>query len=384
MLRLDLYSTTDTTTAEDSFFPPIIKIKGWTHRINAAGKLVFSIRADDENATEEKLRKYRRVRLYRRPQDGSSTTYEAVWLGYIESSKEIEGEIEVLCMGMLEFFKKRYVNGSFNGEGSTEAFSMLTSANSTGATGITSGTGGVTSTQDVTFSNKDMLRGWEQLSRAHGAEFEIDSDGALNFVSALGSDKSSTIELSFRRDGTPGGNIDRIDIGEDGEQMANRVIGYSSGGGGGLTSTQDDTTSQSTYGVLVERVNFSDAQSQGTLDSMASSFLTQVANPIQDYRIQPTLARKVLDPVTGTRTVSGLQYGDLVVGDLVTAVIQTRSQTIETTKRIAEITVSVDENFNEQLRYTLTESGVFVTAAFLDTDEVNELRRRIRELESLL
>lgn len=384
MLRLDLYSTTDTTTAEDSLFPPIVKIKGWSHRINAAGKLVFSIRSDDENATEEKLRKYRRVRLYRRPQDGTSTTYEPVWLGYIESSKEIDGEIEVLCMGMLEFFKKRYVNGSYTGQGSTDAFSMLTSANATGATGVSAGTGGVTSSKNLVFSNKDTLRGWEELARAHGAEFEIANDGLLNFVPALGTDKTATTELTFRRDGTPGGNIDRIEIGEDGEPMANRILSTVTVGVSTYNTQQDDVTSQGVYGVIVERRDFSNAGNQATLDSMAATYLTQVANPIQDYRVQPILARKFVDPVSGTRAVSGLQYGDLVVGDLATVIIQTRSQSIEATRRIAEITVSVDEQFNETIRYTLTQSGVFVTAAFLDTDEVNELRRRIRELESLL
>lgn len=380
--RIQLGTTTGISTVTATLFSPDIRVKSWSKRINAPGRMVFSMHKANAKATETNLRPYRRVRLLRKTRDGTAT-YEAVWLGYIEAVKQVEDEIEALCMGMLQLFKKRYTGAAetFNGQGSTEAFDLLTAANATGATGIAGGTGGVTSTRSLTMDSKEMLSAWEELARAHGAEFEIDEDGAFNFVSALGTDQSSVIMLTYRQDGAPGTNLNTIEWGEDGKDMANKVIGITSAGGG-LTSTDDDETSQTTYGVLVERKTFDEAQAQGTLDSMTTAYLTQRANPLTDLIVEPSLASQTYNPLTNERTVTGIQYDDVSLGDLISVNIITPNRTVSTTKRIAEVSVDVDENLNERMRLTLSASGVFITAAYLDAHTIDDVKRRIKELEA--
>jgi len=383
--RIDIYQTTGTSEVQTVLFTPAVTVQSWSKRINATGKMVFSMQKYHAKATEENLRQYRRVRLYRKKRD-SSGEFEPVWFGYIEAINEMRDEVEVLCVGMLDLFRKRFTAAGeqFNGQGSTEAFGLLTDTNTNDEdTGVITGTGGVTTTRDLTMDSREILRAWSQLAQAHNAEFEIDESGAFNFVQALGSDKSSTITLTFRRDGQPGSNMDRIDIGDDGRPMANRVIGISSQGGG-ITSTQNDATSQSTYGLLIERKIFNEANDQSTLDSLASAYLSQRANPITDFRIEPTLASKKFNPAAGTNAVEGLKYGDIAVGDLVTVHIITENRTITTTKRIAEVSVDTDENESEEISFTLSEAGVFITAAFLDAVEIEELKVKLKEIEAQL
>src|SRR5690606_6818432 len=139
--------------------------------------------------------------------------------------------------------------------------------------------------------------------------------------------------------------------------------------------------SQTAYGVLIERKTFNEANDQDTLDAMTAAYLTQRSKPITDFRVVPTLASKKVHPYSGARTLSGLEYGDVVVGDLVTVTITTENSTISTAKRVAEIVVEVDENLLETMRFTLSESGVFVTSSMLDGAEIDDLKRRIKELE---
>lgn len=383
MYRIELYETTGDSTVQTALYSPVVRVDSWSKRINAAGHLVFSLHRFDTKATEENLRHYRRVRLFRKNRD-STGEYEAVWFGYIEAVNQVDDRIEVFCTGMLDLFKKRYTGASeqFNGQGSTEAFGLLTDTNGNdGATGITAGTGGVTTTRDITLDHREILSAWEELARAHDAEFEIDDDGDFNFVPELGTDQSSVIELIFRRDGSPGNNVQEIEVGEDGRDMANQVVGVT-GAGGGLTSTIDDATSQTTYGVLIERRTFNHANDQTTLDAITQSYVDQVAHPITDFRIVPEMARRSFDPVGGTLSLSGLDYGEVSIGDLITVDIVSDNRTISETKRIAEIVVDVDENMQETLRFTLSKSGVFVTATLLDRKEIQELKRKIKELEA--
>jgi len=115
---------------------------------------------------------------------------------------------------------------------------------------------------------------------------------------------------------------------------------------------------------------------------MTTAYLTQRANPLTDLSVEPAPASKTYNPITNTRTVTGLQYDDISLGDLITVNIVTPSRTVSTTKRIAELSVDVDENLNERMRLTLSASGVFITAAYLDSQTIDEVKRRIKELEA--
>jgi len=371
MYFLKLFDITG-QTSEATFADAVVK--SWSKRINGPGRLVFTLPIASHHTTS--LQKYKRIRLYR---NGTP-----IWYGYLEAHKRTsEAEFTVYCAEMLQLFNKRFtaIDETFTGQGSAEAFGLLSDANADDETGITEGTGGVTTTKDLKAQGRqEILSMWTKLAQAHDAEFQIDEDGAFHFVPTLGTDKTSTIFLRFRRDGNPGNTVEGVEEGEDGEPMANRVIALSTA----LTSTQNDLTSQGTYGVLVEVKQMNEAQDQGTLDSMAQTYLSQRANPITDFQVMPVMASRQFSTITGQLSVVGLDYNDVEVGDLVTCDFVTETMTIQEARRIAEIVVDVDENAKESVKFTLAKAGVFVTIGLLEGDRGGEVLRRLQLVERLL
>jgi len=362
----------DGSAVVDSLPVPVVSVRGWSKRINAPGKLVFSLHSNSPSATDESLRMWRHVQFHR--------SGEPDWYGVIVGKRQIGDRIEVLCHGALRIFSKRFTGDeTFTGQGSAEAFGLLSDANGDSATGITSGTGGVTATMDVSLNFVQMLRAFEEFGAATGGEFQIDKNPILDFVPSLGSDKSATVELIFQQDGSPGTNLSEIEIAEDGEPMATRVIGTS----GALTSTYNHPDAGD-YPLLVDRKVFSHANDQNTLDALTVAYGFQRGLPIPDFQAVPATATKKLNAITGEREISGIDYGDVSVGDLVLVTIITPNRNTSVVKRIAELAVDVDEQLNERLRFTLTEAGVFVTERYLDDTAFADIKRRIQEIEQEL
>lgn len=384
--RIEIFETTGISTIRTVLYEGEFTVEDWGHRINAPARMSFNMHRSHTKATDENLRKFRRARLLR----WNGSTFAPEWLGYIEADKYIGARRHVICAGTLQFFTKRHTGAAevFNGAGSTEAFGLLTDTNTNdGVTGVSAGTGGVSSTRDLTLDSVDILSAWEELAMAHDAEFEINTDSQLNFVSSLGTDKSSLVTLVYRKDGQPGTNLDEIEFGEDARDMANKIIGYNSAG---LTSEYTHPDSPSEYGdstndlILIERKLFESANDQPTLDALTEAYGKQRAYPITDFRLIPSLESKKFNPVTGERVLSGIEFGDVSVGDLVSVEIVTPNRTIEAVKRVVEVFVTVDENGKETPRYTLSEAGVFVTASMLNAAELRDVKRRISLVESLL
>src|SRR4051812_25882595 len=236
MYRIDLYPTSgpvSDATRFSSLFAPDISVERWVHRMNAPGTLVFSMKTSNPKATPERLMLFRRVVFLR---DGI-----AEWAGYIEAVNEVDGRIEVICEGALGILEKRLAaeNDILDGEGSADAFALLSTTNADEETGITEGTGDVATTSDVQLQGRvTVLNALELKAASVGAEFEVDTGFALNFVQSLGTNKTSQTPLTFRRDGQPGTNANAVQIGESGRDMATRVIGTTTAAGG-LTFTYD-------------------------------------------------------------------------------------------------------------------------------------------------
>lgn len=385
--RIDIFGLDHTDTPHTALFAPDISVQRWSKRINAPGTMVFSMKATNPRADDGTLRPYRRVKLYRRNRDGTPG-YSPVWLGYILATQQVEDRIEVICTGMLNLFKKRWAdtNETFNGQGSTEAFGLLSDANGDSDTFIVSGTGDVTTTKNLQAQGDiSVFRAWELIAQAHEAEFEIDDTGTFNFVSSLGSDKSGTVTLTYNRSRRPGTNVVDLEYGESGEDMATHLI-CSTSAGGGLTSTRPTSPSsaQTTYGYIVERRQFNEAQDQATLNSLTERLLAQIENPLTSFNLAPQQATKRLNIRTGEREVTGLQYGDVVPGDLITVVLNTENRSMSTAKRVAELAVEVDSFGQEKMLFTLSEAGVFITAGYLEANRVSELVQRVKEIQSVL
>jgi hypothetical protein len=371
------------TAAITTIFNPVVH--GWSKRINAPGPMTFSIPAADPKANRTVLQQYNQVELHRRKDDG--TGFETVWTGYVMQTKRNGPQLDVICNGLLGIYRKRMTNAgqTFAGQGSTDAFDLLAQANASGSTGVTAGTGGVTTARNTQANGRiEVFRAWEMIAQACGGEFEITDDRAFRFVPTLGQDKTTTI-LRLRKEGKPGSNVVAVELGASGEPMVNRLHASSSTfDGAGSSITVNDTASQTIYPVLEEARQFNEAGDADTLLAMAQSYLSQRANPITDYRLQPVMSRKSFDILTGQQVVSGFKIGTFSVGDLVTCDILTENEELNEVRRIAEIQVSIGDDGLETVLFTLSKAGIFVTADYLDAGEISDLRRRVRELEQLL
>lgn len=383
MYATELYTTTGFDAVQTKLFSPTITVRRWSSRINAPGVFYFSIPKFHVKATEANLRHKRRIRLFR--QNHSTEKYEAVWSGFVQDWRDVGPNREILCYGMLAALEDRLAshNQQFDGEGGTEVSSLLSAVNSAGQTGISMGTTDVTTTRDVQMSGRASVSSvLQKLAQAHGAEYDVNVDAELNFVEALGEDKTSTIHVVYRDDGQRGMNVTDIQLAYEGG-IVNMVYGVSSAGEG-LTTTQSDAPSIETYGLLEKEIAFNEAQDQTTLDSMAAAWLSQHKQPIPDLKIEPEYQHRVPHPVTGALTMKGLDYTSFGLGDLVSVTIITPNETAENVvKRIAEIDVNVDDNGNERILLTLTEAGVYVTSRYLDVIEQRDMRRRLAALEAM-
>lgn len=377
--RLDMLTNIGPLEISTALFTPDISIESYSKRISAPGKMVFHIRTTHPKATDENLRMFRRVRLYRQV----GTGYIPCWFGYIEDKSEFGKEIEVICTGMLGFFTKRFtgLDQSFTGEGSADAFSLLEACNTDSDTGVTEGDGDVDSTKNVQAQGRiDVLKAWQLLADAHGAEFEIDDEGEFHFVQSLGS--TLTIHLVYRRDGSSGNTVSVIRIGESGRDMATRVIGTTSADG--VDPYIYNSPTQATYGVITEVKAFNEAKDSGTLQSMVEAYGSQRENPLPDFEVTPVGVHKELNQRTGEPELRGLDYFDVQVGALVPTQIITENRAQTTAKRIVEIMVRVDENGHEHMTFTLSNAGIHITADYLDASRTEEMNRRLRYLESVV
>jgi len=386
MYALVLWGNEPSGTPQTTLITGEFNLKGWSDRINAPGDMLFSLPKRSPLATTDNLREWRKVDLHRRVLDGSGMMVP-VWSGVIEAVQEVGTEIEVLCAGGLRILEKRPTpdDAELDGMGSAEVFALLTGTNDSmtgyGPTGITSGTGGVTTTRDLIINGKTILAVLEDLARAHDdAEYRVNPSWGLDFVPALGSDKSGQIHLFFE-EGATGNNVKDVERGSDGRKMANVVIGRSSAGGG-LASTQESVESQTLYGIkLVEEKQFNEAQDQETLDAMTLSYVNQIAFPLTNLRLMPVVEARRFNVRTGEMEMSGLAYGDVEVGDLVMTTIKKRNFDETEARRVAEISVNVDENLKETLSFTLSKAGVFVTSGYLENSLLTDLTERIKQLE---
>jgi hypothetical protein len=361
-------------------------VRSWSNRINGPGRFTFTLPVGSGNVSL--LQKWLPVTLERRNEDGED---EGIWVGWLESHKRTsKAEFTVFCAGALQIFHKRYtaVNQALTGAGSDDAFFLLGYTNGDDDTGIAEGDGGVTAPENMQAQGQqDLLTMFERIAAATGGEFEVAFVieafallRTLRFVSSLGSDKSGTVTLRFRRDGEPGNTVEGLEEGEDGAPMANRILGSSTAGGG----YQYDAPNPLGYPLLEEAKQFNEAQNLDTLTALTIAYGQQRSNPVTDFQVLPVLTERKMNTLTGELETVGLRYGDVVPGDLVTCDFVTESVTVQEARRVAEILVDVDERGSETVRFTLTKTGIFVTSNYLNGDVAGELTRRIAAVERLL
>lgn len=352
-----------------------LHLNGWSLRINGWGAMSFSINQFSEKATEQNLCPYNRVQLFRQNQVG---TYVPVWSGYIESLRtistvELGTRLEIGCVGMEKFFRKRwFFNRTVVGNGADNALEFLDLANALDTTCINPGTFIDNLPVNLEVENSTYFQALEELSRASQSEFRIDENFLFHFVPTLGQDQSSVIQLSFNRLGSYGSNISSLDRSQFGEDMVNILHARNKDLASQTVINQESIDK---FGTLERSRTFNEAQDVDTLKQMAETYVNQYSIPDISITMIPEQAR--LRCPSGEFV--GVAYGDIDLGDIVTNRINTENTSSVIAQRVAEISVTVDDNALETVGYSMSPIDSYITTSFLREDEVAELRRRLDE-----
>lgn len=266
-------------------------------KINSPGSASFTTQILNSKATAANLAMFNRVKIY----DGDTVR----WFGYIASLDVDLNEVQVNCIGMLGFLKKRIYSSGYIPTSTVDAFvsAMLTSINSADDTGIALGTNSVTHAVNATEFSRQT--GYDVLNRlaaiAGTAEFEVDDDGNLNFVETLGTDVSASVIFRYDVNAINRATIYEFQVEVDSDDLANHIIGV--GTSPASSDTEDDATSQTAYGRIDKSVNFTETANATTLADATQGYLDQHKYETYSPKITPNI--ELID-------VNSFEVGDTV------------------------------------------------------------------------
>ncbi|MFW5871829.1 MAG: hypothetical protein ACOCUT_01860 [bacterium] len=336
-------------------------------------------------ATSTFLKKFNRIKIKR--WNKSVNQYQSVFYGVIMKVQEEDTGFAVGIEHILEIFKFRHTsqNQSISGQAGAEAFSLLTTANSGGNTGVTAGTQNVSAIIELEEDETPILDVWENIADQSDGEFEITADGKFNFLDRLGEDKSGSLTLYFRRGEESRSNIyaPRNDI--EASKFITRLIAYSEDSSGNpLRSVIDDVNLQAEFGIVTDTIRINSAKTQTALDTMAQEVLNQRKNQFSEIDIA-LVGKKKIKNLIGEEVESGIDFFDFNLGDDVNAEIYDDFQNINETRRILAIGYMNSQN-NDEIRLTLSKIGAKRLSKERNSDKAirEDLLQRMKQLERIL
>ena len=334
----------------------------YTNELNKAGSASFVIQLKDAKATQNNLRPFNRVKIY----DGDTVR----WFGYIDSLEIDTNEIEVRCIGMLGFLKKRIYSSGYivSSDVKTELSDMITSMNATDDTGLTEGTNNLTNTVAAVEISRSLV--YDALSKlagiADGAEYEVDTDGAINLVAQLGSDISDSVIFRYDVDNLPLSTIYDFKVEVDGDDMVNAVLAI---GAHPLAVTRTDATSIAAYGRLEKPVNLSETGNTVVLQAEGDSYVEEHKNEFYVPTITPNIEK--------------IDADDFQVGDTVGVQITNGFIDLDKDHRIIKKIVTVSDQGVVKVDVDIAPEGVNkLPSTFVDS--IIDLDERIRLLEGAI
>lgn len=280
--------------------------------VGQIGDASFTLDINNEKVSEPTLRNYNRIEISK---DGA-----VEWLGYIVSKKVTFNQVSVQCKELVGILSKRLVgdNYTLSGNAGTAVGTLLALINGTEATGITMGRTDVSDTINMTFNQQDALGILQNIADSVDAQFIVNPDRTLDFYRNIGEDKSADVLLAYNILQPQLANLTAFDVEDNGESVVTRSFGKSTS----LTSMQNDSALQTKYGILEAFNSFTQANTQGNLDLLTASKLT-------DTLFSPTL------------NLTPGQADDFDIGDLVAVKIKNKLIDIDDTFQILEKSVKI-------------------------------------------
>lgn len=333
--------------------------------LNGRNSAKFSLPLSHSRAESQNFKKHNRVEIYRvNPKDQSDA--RKIWVGYIEAMRIVDDNtLEVGCKGILELLSKRVVSRSFtNWQGGQAIYELLNNElNPADDTKITQGVTDVTNTFSHNFADMKVLKAFEKIAKATGAELQIDTDFKLDVLQQLGADKTASVIFRYQDNLQIANSVDGFTLLQEGKELFNKVICY--GKDQLISSTQEDTASINTYGLLEKVRYYTQIEDQATLDKTAQDLLA-FHKPVKEIpAIRPK--REKID------------LFDYAIGDRVRVIIKQALLDFDQTHRILEISVNVGRNNEEKIILKFAKEGTASPQS--EEEKLAELYQRVEELE---
>jgi len=250
---------------------------------------------------------------------------------------EDESTISIRAVGYLNLLNDRFITKSYTNEYETDIIQDLineTQSQTNGDIGITFGTQVQLVQRDRIYERQNIKEAIINLTKlvTGNFDFAFDHNKVFSTYEMIGSDRS--IELEF----TYPGNIRQLTVPRTGINLFNKIYGLGAGfGDDQVQSLQADTDSQLEYGVHESIYTWNSVIEQATLDQNAQARLILTKNMLEIPQIK--ISGRDFDLST---------YG---IGDRVTVRVLDHNflNTIDGVYRIERISVSIDENQDEDI-----------------------------------
>jgi len=361
MYTIKIYKFDFSTQLTTLFYSQDIYNFSYSTEINKPGGSKFSINVRNTKATTTNLKMYNKIIIEKNG--------VGVFIGYIENIHANINVVDVVCIGMIGFFKRRLFSGNFlaiSGDTAQDAFyEVLDTMNTTSDTGITRGTTDIVKDiNELKFVRNTVYKTWDQIATFADGEFRINADQTIDFLDRLGTDKSSTIKLQYNIDQINNANLREFDVAVQGKDTVNDVTGVQNGG---ATGNKSDATSIGKFGMLEKTVNFSQINNATDLDTEMTNYIEK--RKIEFYSPKVTLNEKKIDVDT------------LNLGDTVLVKLNNGFMSLALNERIVKKEVVVSDNATEEVKISLiAETGNLLPSSFFS--DIVALGDRVASLES--
>lgn len=331
--------------------------------INKPGGAKFTINVRNAKATTTNLKMFNKVVIERNG--------VGVFIGYIENIRATVNTVDVVCVGMLGFFRRRLFSKTFTSGGGDTAqdafFEILDDTNTANDTGITQGLSTVFyNLEDIQFVRSKIYDAWSKLASLSNGEFAINTDRTLDFLERLGEDKSDSIILQYNVNQINSANLREFDVEVQGRDTTNKVIGVRKGG---IAGTESDTASILEFGLLEDTINLSYIDASADLTAEMENFIER--HKIEFYSPKVTIDEEKIDVDT------------LNLGDTVRVSLNNGFMSLALNERIVKKEIDVSDNATEIVKLSLiVETGNLLPSSFIE--DIIGLSDRVALLESEL
>ncbi len=345
MLQIKIYDRTRTALTAFN----LGEFGGLTYKktLGQIGDASFNLDINNAKVTEVNMRNYNRIEIL------NAGVVE--WSGYIVSKQINFNQVMVQCKGLIGILARRLTadNYTLSGNAGTAVGTLLAAINLTEDTGIVMGATDISTSINLTFNQQDAFSVLQKIADTVGGQFVVnDIDRTLDFKTTIGEDVSADVSLEYNIIQPQLANITNFDVQDNGDPIVSRSYGKTPT----LTSMQDDAALKTKYGILEKFNSFSEANTQGILDALTLS-------KISDTLYSPTI---LLTPSDND---------DFDIGDLVAVDIQNKLINIADTFQVLEKSVKI-VNSQKQISVKINQLPQDITK------NIRDLQRQVNILET--